>query len=136
VAVVVNATSHSSRSSVDQEGELRVNIVGLKSSEGQVRVALFDSEKTFLHEPLKSGSLTIEHAQCHWQVKGLPPGSYALAVYQDRNGNGKLDHNMFGIPIEPYGFSNNARGVMGPPDFRDACFQVTGSSTRIELRVE
>lgn len=125
-----------SRVQAATEGELRVDITGLKSTEGQVRVALFDSEKAFLHSPVKAGIVAIEQSRGHWQVNGLPPGAYALAVYHDRNSNGKLDSNLLGIPLEPYGFSNNARGVLGPPSFGDARFQVAGPSTRIAVRLE
>ena len=118
------------------EAELGVEIIGLKSTEGQIRVALFDSERAFLHNPVKAGIVPIERSRGHWQVKGLPPGAYALAVYHDRNSNGKLDSNMLGIPLEPYGFSNNARGILGPPSFGEACFQVAGSNTRIEVHLE
>ena len=125
-----------SRAPADADGELRVEIIGLKSTEGQIRVALFDSEKAFLHNPVKAGIVPIEQSRGYWQVKRLPPGAYALAVYHDRNSNGKLDSNMLGIPLEPYGFSNNARGVLGPPSFGDARFQVAGPSTRIAVRLE
>ena len=113
-----------------------MDITGLKSGEGQVRVALFDSEKTFLQKPLKSGIVAIEQLQGHWTVKGVAQGSYALAVYHDRNSNGKLDTNLLGIPVEPYGFSNNAHGLLGPPSFSEARFQVTGPSIHIELQLE
>jgi len=125
-----------SRAPADTDGELRVEIIGLKSTEGLIRVALFDSEKAFLHSPVKAGIVPIEQSRGHWQVKGLLPGTYALAVYHDRNSNGNLDSNMLGIPLEPYGFSNNARGVLGPPSFGEACFQVAGPNTRIEVRLQ
>jgi uncharacterized protein (DUF2141 family) len=118
------------------QGEVKVDIVGLKPAEGQVRVVLFDSDKNFLQNPFKAGIAAVDGSQCHWQVNGLPQGWYAVAIYQDKNGNGKLDRNMFGMPLEPYGFSNNARGVMGPPSFDDARFQVTGSNTQIEVHLE
>ena len=112
-----------------------MDITGLQSGEGQVRIALFGSKETFLQKPLKSSVVAIEHFQSHWQLN-VPVGSYALAVYHDRNNNGKLDRNLVGIPLEPYGFSNNARGILGPPSFEDARFQVTGSKVRIEVQVE
>jgi len=118
------------------EGELTVSIVGLKSAEGQVRVALFDSERAFLQTPFKAGVAAIEQSEGHWQVKGLQCGSYAVAIYHDRNNNGKLDRNILGIPVAPYGFSNNARGAMGPPSFSDARFDITGKGTRIEITLE
>lgn len=68
----------------------------------------------------------------------LPNGQYAVAVFQDINGNGSLDANIVGMPTEPFGFSNNARGTFGPPDFSDVMFSVTGKNAlqmpRIELR--
>jgi uncharacterized protein (DUF2141 family) len=32
------------------------------------------------------------------------------------------------VPREQYGFSNNARGFMGPPSFPDAAFSVEGKT--------
>jgi uncharacterized protein (DUF2141 family) len=32
---------------------------------------------------------------------------------------------MFGVPKEPYGFSKNKYGMVGPPDFEDVSFEVT-----------
>jgi uncharacterized protein (DUF2141 family) len=133
---MINTSVAFSATQAGAEGELTVNITGLKSGEGQVRVALFDSEKTFLQKPFKSGVVAIENFQSHWQVKGVSRGFYALAVYHDRNNNGQLDKNLVGIPLEPYGFSNNARGVLGPPSFGDARFQVEGPKMRIEVHVE
>jgi uncharacterized protein (DUF2141 family) len=132
----VTASPGTSRVEAVAEGELSVDIIGLKSTEGQVRVALFDSEQAFLHKPFKAGVVAIEQSRGHWQISGVPPGSYALAVYHDRNSNGKLDSNVLGLPLEPYGFSNNARGVLGPPSFGDARFQVAGPSTRIAVSLE
>ena len=117
-------------------GDLKVEIVGLKSTEGQLRVALFDSEAAFLKNPVRAGVVSIEQSQGHWQANSLRFGFYALAVYHDRNGDGKLNSNMLGIPLEPYGFSNNARGILGPPSFQDARFQVAGPQTRIVVSLE
>jgi uncharacterized protein (DUF2141 family) len=67
--------------------------------------------------------------------KDLPPGLYAAVAYQDSNGNGKLDKNVFGIPKEPFGFSNGARGTMGPPSFAQAAVQIdSASATTIVLK--
>ncbi len=46
-----------------------------------------------------------------------------IAVFQDLNGDGKLTKNSFGLPIEPYGFSNNARSTFGPPSFSQSAFR-------------
>lgn len=79
--------------------------------------------------------LPVESADFVYVLKDIPLGTYAIAISQDVNGNGKQDTNWIGIPKEPYGFSNNAKGKMGPPDFEDAKFELTKDLViNIELR--
>jgi uncharacterized protein (DUF2141 family) len=54
----------------------------------------------------------------------LPPGRYAIALFQDVKGTGKLETNLFGVPSVPYGFSNDAKGKIGRPGFDAAAFDV------------
>jgi uncharacterized protein (DUF2141 family) len=56
----------------------------------------------------------------------LPHGEWAVVITQDLNDNDKLDKNLMGIPIEPYGFSNNVRPKFAPPAFDDCKFMVNG----------
>jgi uncharacterized protein (DUF2141 family) len=58
----------------------------------------------------------------------LPEGVYAIKLFLDLNGNGEMDTNFLGIPKEPFGFSNNAKGKLGPPSFDAAAFQVRGDT--------
>jgi uncharacterized protein (DUF2141 family) len=55
----------------------------------------------------------------------LPPGDFGIKMFHDVNGNGKLDKNMFGIPTEPYAFSNNAKANMAPAPWAQARFPLT-----------
>ena len=59
-------------------------------------------------------------------IPNVPPGHYASQVFHDRNGNGKIDRGLFGIPKEPVGFSNDAPIHMAPPKW-DAAMFVHGS---------
>lgn len=63
----------------------------------------------------------------------LPPGTYALSVLQDMNGNRKLDTNFIGIPTEASGSSNDAPAKWSAPKFKDAVFTV--GDQPIELRI-
>ncbi|MGJ7582834.1 DUF2141 domain-containing protein [Variovorax sp. RHLX14] len=60
---------------------------------------------------------------------GLPPGRYAVKSFADENGNGKLDTNLVGLPTERYGFSNDAKGRMGPPSFEQASFMLEADNS-------
>jgi len=64
----------------------------------------------------------------------LADGRYAIAVFQDLDGDGELGSNLIGMPIEPYGFSRDARGKFGPPDFDDAALSLSGKQ-RLNIRL-
>jgi uncharacterized protein (DUF2141 family) len=42
----------------------------------------------------------------------------------DSNENKIIDKNFIGIPIEQYGFSNDASGFLSSPSFKDASFNL------------
>ncbi len=52
------------------------------------------------------------------------------------NGNEKLDKNFVGWPVEPYGFSRDAKGLIGPPAFEDASFQVDDGANTITINLK
>jgi len=64
----------------------------------------------------------------------LLPGTYAIAVFQDLNGNGRLDRTPLGLPLEPYGFSNDA-GRLRRPTFAGASIKVGDQDHRIAVRL-
>jgi uncharacterized protein (DUF2141 family) len=59
-----------------------------------------------------------------------------LIAYHDQNGNGEIDMRILGMPKEPVGVSNDARGRFGPPKFDAAKFTLVAPLTRhsFELR--
>jgi uncharacterized protein (DUF2141 family) len=65
----------------------------------------------------------------------LPRGVYAVSVFHDENMNGQLDKNVFGIPKEGYGASNNPKKSMGPPTFADAKFQLDQTAEVLEIKL-
>ena len=40
---------------------------------------------------------------------------------------------LLGVPTEPYGFSNNARGFLGPPAFKKAVMQVNADDKDVSI---
>ena len=59
----------------------------------------------------------------------LVKGNYAVAVFHDRNKDGVLNTNLFGVPTEEYGFSNNARNTFSAPSFSAASFSVSANKS-------
>lgn len=68
-------------------------------------------------------------------VPNVPPGRYAAQVFHDRNGNGKVDRGLFGIPTEPMGFSRDAPTPWRPPHWDDAWFDHDADRQRITLKL-
>lgn len=66
--------------------------------------------------------------------EGLAPGKYAIAAYQDLNGNGSLDRSKLGLPLEPFGFSNEA-GQSARPSFSAASFSLGEGRKEIYVRL-
>ena len=118
-------------------GELVIEVSGAIPNRGKVYVALYDRAEAFPIDgrQLTGQILTADSAHLTVRFKDLPPGSYAAVAFQDLNGNGKLDKNFLGIPREPYGFSNGARGAAGPPKFSAAAVSLNpDGATAIALK--
>jgi len=115
--------------------ELTIEILGLNSYEGQVRVAVFTTNDDFPDKGTYQKSISLDPTKKVQVAFTLPEGDYAVAAYHDKNGNGELDTNMIGIPKEDYGFSNDARGRMGPPSFDDAKVTVQQPAQTIQINL-
>lgn len=59
-----------------------------------------------------------------------------MSAYHDLDANGQLNNNLMGLPSEPYGFANNARGSFGPPSFQAASVALPAQGLAIELKVQ
>ena len=108
---------------------LTVEFFGMKSDKGNLFVALYNTENTFLKKPFKGEIAVIKNKKSIVIFKNLPKGAYAISSFHDENDNKKMDTNFFGIPKEPIGVSNNATGFMGPPKYKDAKFTVNKNIT-------
>jgi len=127
IALIFHASSISVFSQTDNNNSnsIILNIRGIESNKGVIRVFLFNSEETFLKETYKVLVVDIKDKDSVIiNFDSIPTGTYAINVYHDKNNNKELDTNFFRIPKEPYGFSNNIRGSMGPPKFQDVKFMV------------
>ena len=112
--------------------DLTITVKGVRSADGAIFLAVYDSDKSFMKVPQAKTTRRIDAGKGDLKIviHDLPAGKYAIAGYHDENGNGKLDTNALGIPEEGYGFSNDARGTFGPPQFSDAAFEFDGKTDK------
>lgn len=116
---------------------LTVRVHGLSNDKGQVAVALFASADAFPDQKKAfAGRLTkIEGGRAAVRFEGVRPGKYAVAVLHDENQNSKMDFNFLGMPLEGYGFSNDASAPFGPPSFKAAAFVLTPRDSFVPVRM-
>ena len=114
---------------------LTIEVSGARSGVGQAVCSLFTSADTFLKQPVIKKTKPIDSkGQAVFRIDDLAPGTYAVSIVYDEDSNGKLNTGLFGIPTEPVGVSNNAKGRFGPPSYEDAVFEFSDSKTiRISL---
>ena len=124
-------------SSAEEPAALTLRLSGLQDK-GKIRVAVFNQADGFPSDT--SAALLTKAAAADTTVElaidNVVPGNYAVAVFQDLNDDGVLNKNPFGIPSEPYGFSNNAIGRFGPPSFADAALPFDGTRTIAEIQLK
>ena len=108
---------------------LTVTVTGFRGVRGVLYVTVWGDEAHFLTDLRHAAArrvLPVSGPEMAVKVDGLSRGVYAVTTFQDENGNGVLDRNFIGVPKEPAGVSNDAKGVMGPPKFRDAAVVLEG----------
>ena len=117
--------------------DLTVTLHDVRVRTGTIKLVLVDSQAGWDGQapPVAADGAPPGGDTATFVFKGLEPGTYAVSAMHDENGNGKLDTNLVGLPTERYGFSNDARGKLGAPDFEAAAIGVDADlQSAIHLR--
>ena len=116
--------------------QLLVHVNGVRSAAGNVTVVLYgDKPADFLARgkrldrkrvPARVGTVAL--------CLALPkPGTYAIALYHDEDGDRRLGRNFVGLPTEGYGFSRDAPTALGLPAFDNVVFSAPPGVTTLEI---
>jgi uncharacterized protein (DUF2141 family) len=120
------------------EAVIEVEFTGIRTNKGHILVALFKGEEGFPNKNRQAahwGKIPVVNGKATWKLEGVEPGEYAFSFLHDENDNGKMDYNMIGIPKEGYGFSNDAKGFMGPANYKDAKFELKKGINSFSVKV-
>ena len=123
------------------ETRLTILVENARSLDGVIRFTFYNNEEErFLKARGPIGGLSHLPAPvqtpvteaCVW----LPgPGSYALSIFHDANDNSAMDETWLGLPTEGFGFSNNPRLRLGPPDLDAVLFEAPSGNLTINIRL-
>ncbi len=103
-------------------------------TEGGSILAALDDEEHFMKNGLQSREGIIENGKSIITFTNVTPGTYAVILFHDKNGNKQMDFDMNGMPMEAYGVSNNVMSY-GPPQWTDAKFEVGTDPIEMEIKM-
>ena len=115
-------------------GRVVVDVLGIDSSKGKLLLGLFRSatgfpehgEKAFQRQAYKARAGALRMV-----FQNVPPGPFAVTVLHDEDGDFRMDTGLFGIPTEGYGFSRDAHGAFGPPDYAQCVLTLAPNEQKI-----
>lgn len=118
-------------------GEVELGISGQRSARGLIRICLTRDPAHFpgCDDDPVAQKRTVPASQTALRFDGLASGAYAVSLFHDENGNGRLD-TILGIPREGFGFSRNPPIRFGPPRFDAARFAVTSGEAAQQVRLK
>ena len=121
----------------DSSSDIHVNVKGVEELKGSMFIAVFDDSASFpeFGKQYREMVLPVSSLKLSHTFKNLPNHTYAVAVFHDINDNGILDKNALGIPLEPYGFSRNARARFSAPPFEDAKIELK-NNLEIQINIQ
>jgi uncharacterized protein (DUF2141 family) len=122
-----------------QETKQVIRITNLKKVKGNLYLGWYKDAATFrINEKAIYRKKIIINNQDEISVvfNDIPKGRYAIAVFLDENDNYKLDKNLFGIPKEKYGFSNNVLPSVRAATFDESSFVLKQQETEITITLK
>lgn len=117
-----------------EPGSLTVSVSGIRNTSGTLIACVWrdkagfptcQKSKTTIRQTLKisGGTMVVRFV-------GLAPGSYAVSVQHDEDGDGKLKTNFIGMPKEGVGISNNPGGI---PSWKKSLVQLATGNASIAI---
>ncbi|AXT60307.1 DUF2141 domain-containing protein [Aquimarina sp. AD10] len=116
------------------KSNIAVTITNIDSADGTIKVGLYKQKENFLKQPYKALSIKAKKGKVHVVFENIQQGEYAISLYHDEDDNQKLN-TIIGIPTEPYGTSNNAKGKFGPPKWEDAKFTLSDKNVEQSIQL-
>jgi len=117
-------------------GNINVEVNNINTAKGDIIIMVYASQKDHLSRGGTAKLPVSNTGTMEFPLEDLTFGTYSIMIFQDVNGNGKLDKNFFNIPTEPYGFSNNVRPRFRAPTFEESKFDFTQDGQPLSIDIK
>jgi uncharacterized protein (DUF2141 family) len=111
---------------------LHIEFDNIRNNKGEISVSIYEDADTWLDEDIKKYSFYKEYVSDGKMTATIDlerPGKYAVAVLDDEDANGKMNHNFIGYPKEGFGFSNNIHVWLSRPKFEECVLDIKNDTT-------
>lgn len=119
--------------------KITVVVNGFKNSNGNCIINLYNKSEGFPNSnKLATKTITskIKNNSAQIVFDNIEPGTYAVSILHDANSDGVMNKNMFGIPKEGYGASNNIIPSLSSPNFEDSKFEISNQDKTVVIKVK
>src|ERR1700761_8472441 len=110
-----------------QAADLTIRVENVLPAGGVLRLGLYDAAlyPDDDSKPIASADVPAIAGETVITLHGISPGVYAIQTFQDVNANNKMDTSWMGLPLEPFGFSDDAKPFLSKPSFDEVKFTLT-----------
>ncbi len=117
---------------------LTIHVENVLPSAGILRLGLYDAARypDDNSKPTASADVPAVPGETVVTLHNVPPGVYAIQAFQDVNSNDKMDTSWLGLPLEPFGFSQDATPFLGKPSFADVKFVLAAGENSQTLHLQ
>ncbi len=122
-----------------QSAVLTIEITNIRFEKGWIRIGLYNHPDQFPVNPAKKYDIqktSLREGMMEILLDDLLPGTYAISLLDDVNGNDQMDYRLVKIPGEGFGFSNNIKPKLKHPPFDHCSFQIPEGASRIRIEMQ
>ena len=117
---------------------LTIHVQNVLPAGGIVRLGLYDAARypDDDSKPVASADVPAVTGETVITLHNSPPGTYAVQTFQDVNANDQMDTSWLGLPLEPFGFSQDAKPFLSKPSFDEVKFNLAAGDNSQTLHLQ
>jgi uncharacterized protein (DUF2141 family) len=117
---------------------LKVEVVGLKNTQGQIMVSLSRGPNGWPEENILEQRYITEFTAPNFTIyfNNLPYGNYAIGLMHDKDMDGEMSKNWIGMPKESFAFSRNYKVIFRAPKYDEANFELETPKKTITIKMQ
>lgn len=116
------------------DADIRFTVTNVEEETGQILASLCTEDAYLAQRYDQCTGIRFDAREGGTGIfKSVAAGTYSITLFHDLDGDNQLKTGGQGIPLEPLGSSNDARGTFGPPSFDDLAISHSDKITELTI---